>query len=98
MGVDNDTIWRWERDAAAPQIHHFSKIIEFLGYNPLPAPEDLADALLASRKFHGWSRRKAAKVLGLDESTLARLEQGKSQKPSQETRRKLETFIGKGIF
>ena len=31
IGVTTDTLCRWERNAAAPQIHHFPKVIEFLG-------------------------------------------------------------------
>ena len=49
-------IKQWSRPRR--KIRHYPKIIEFLGYNPLPPPENLVDALLAVRKTHGWSRRK----------------------------------------
>ena len=70
-------------------------IIRFLGYDHLPVPKNLADALLAARKARGWSRREAAKVIGVDESTLAKLELGKSRRPTRDTMAKLATFIVK---
>jgi transcriptional regulator with XRE-family HTH domain len=64
-----------------------------LGHDPSPAPENLADAILAARKAHGWSRREAGRVLGLDEGTLMRMERGISRRPSQETLRKLAALV-----
>ena len=45
IGVSTDTIILWESNAATPQLRHIPKIVKFLGYNPLPLPESLADAL-----------------------------------------------------
>ena len=40
---------------------------------------------------------EAAKVLGLDESALARIEKEKSQRLFRRTRRKLSILIGDGL-
>jgi DNA-binding transcriptional regulator YiaG len=41
LGVNVETLKNWERNACAPMVQHFSRIIEFLGYNPEPVPEAL---------------------------------------------------------
>ena len=38
IGVDEDTICRWENNETCPSVQHIPAIIGFLGYNPLPAP------------------------------------------------------------
>lgn len=68
-------------------------IVKFLGYDHLPAPQNLAGRLLAVRKARGLSRREAAGVIGINECTLAKLELGKSRRPSRETLSKLEALI-----
>jgi transcriptional regulator with XRE-family HTH domain len=93
IGIDTDTLCRWERNESSPQIRNLPKIVKFLGYDHSPAPKNLADALLAVRKAHGWSRREAAKIIGLNESTLAKIERGKSRRPAQTTLGKLVAFI-----
>jgi transcriptional regulator with XRE-family HTH domain len=51
-------------------------IIRFLGYNPVPEAETLAGRITHWRVSQGISRKKLAKKLGVDESTLARWERG----------------------
>ena len=36
IGVDEDTIFRWEGNKSKPQVQFIPAIIKFLGYNPLP--------------------------------------------------------------
>jgi DNA-binding XRE family transcriptional regulator len=37
IGVDEETIYRWESSESMPQIRFIPAIIEFLGYSPFPA-------------------------------------------------------------
>lgn len=41
IGVDEATIFNWESNETTPTIRHIPRVIEFLGYNPLPPPESL---------------------------------------------------------
>jgi DNA-binding XRE family transcriptional regulator len=97
IGFDDNTLCLWERNETEASIRLIPAIIRFLGFNPLPVPKDLADAVLVAQKPHGWNRWQAAKLIGFNESTLVRLEQGRSRRPSQETLRKLATLIGKDL-
>src|SRR6266478_5896290 len=41
IGVNETTVFNWERNKARPQIHYLPRILKFLGYNPLPVSESL---------------------------------------------------------
>lgn len=55
---------------------HTPKIIRFLGYVPFSVGDSLPEPLKAYRKFRGLSRKKLARILGVDEGTLWRWENG----------------------
>jgi hypothetical protein len=50
-------------------------ILEFLSYDPFPAPRRLAGRLLAKRRGMGWSIRAAAEQIGIDPITWRDWEQ-----------------------
>lgn len=54
-------------------------IIQFLGYNPLPAASSLPERLVTARRALGLSQRKMAAKLGIDPATLMRWEAGLHQ-------------------
>jgi transcriptional regulator with XRE-family HTH domain len=54
-------------------------IIQFLGYNPLPAARSLPERLRTARRALGLSQRKMAKKLGVDPATLMGWEAGRHQ-------------------
>jgi len=54
-------------------------IIQFLGYNPLPAADSLPERLATARKALGLSQRKMAGKLGVDPATLMGWEAGRHQ-------------------
>ena len=87
--VDETTIYNWERNATSPQIHQLPAVIYFLGYNPLPVPETLSDTLRSVRKLQGLTQKEMARRLGIDPTTLARWETGKSR-PSRKLLRMTE--------
>jgi transcriptional regulator with XRE-family HTH domain len=82
VGVDTTTIWNWQSNATSPQVHDMPRIIEFLGYNPLPVPELFGEQILSVRKALGLIQRAMSKQLGVDSTTLARWENGE-RRPSR---------------
>jgi transcriptional regulator with XRE-family HTH domain len=54
-------------------------IMQFLGYNPLPAASALAERLATARRVLGLSQRKMAGKVGVDPSTLMGWEAGRHQ-------------------
>jgi transcriptional regulator with XRE-family HTH domain len=77
IGVSEATIYNWERNATTPQVHQLPKIILFLGYDPWPLSGSFAERLLSSRKKLGLNQKAMAAELGMDPTTLGRLENGK---------------------
>ena len=74
LGVAATTVYNWERGRAMPEVRFTPRIIRFPGYDPHPAPRSLPERLAACRRKLGFSRRRFAKHLGVDESTLVRWE------------------------
>jgi transcriptional regulator with XRE-family HTH domain len=68
--LEKETYATWEKDRCYPAMRHWPGIIEFLGYDPNPAPVTTGEKLLAFRRTFGISRRKLSKQLGVDEGTL----------------------------
>jgi len=89
IGVNATTIWNWESNATSPQVHDMARIIEFLGYNPLPQPASEPEKLVVARRALGLTQKAMARKLGVDPTTLARWERGKSRRLIAKTRRKL---------
>jgi len=83
IGVDENTIFNWERNKARHQIHYLPRIIKFLGYNPSPLPESLPNRFLGARKTFGFTQKAMAKRLEVDPTTLARWEKGKGRPSNQ---------------
>src|ERR1017187_4610659 len=52
IGVHELTITSWEGNAAIPEVRYMPAIIQFLGYNPLPAASSLAECLATARRAH----------------------------------------------
>ena len=81
IGVDEASVWNWEKGGMKPEIRHLPAIISFLDYNPLSEPDDLPAGLIWARSSRGLSRESCARMLGVDPSTLARWETGR-RKPA----------------
>ena len=93
LKVEAKTVHGWEKHRHQPSAGVEKRIIVFLGYNPLPVPTTLAGKLLTYRKCLGLSQSAMAKKLGIDPTTLARMERGKSRNPSAKTLCKVEPLI-----
>lgn len=86
------TVLNWEKNKAAPPIRAIPAILRFLGYDPFPPPNSLAERLLAKRRQMGWSIEKAASQLGVDEGTWAAWERG-AVIPQERYRVTVEGFL-----
>ena len=95
IGVSEATIWNWERHESSPQIHVLPRVIKFLGYDPFPPSESLAEKLVMSRKAIGITQREMANRLGIDPTTLGRLERGKPRRLFSKTSRKLAAVLAR---
>jgi len=93
IGVDPTTIWNWESHKSSPQVHDRPRIIEFLGYDPSPEPSTLAEKLLAARTDNGLTQKEMAKRLGVDPTTLSRLERGRVPRPTSQTLCKIRSLL-----
>jgi transcriptional regulator with XRE-family HTH domain len=79
IGVHEQTITGWERNATVPEVRYIPAIIQFLGFNPLPEASSLPGHLATARRALGLSQRKMAGKLGVDPATLMGWEAGRHQ-------------------
>ena len=70
------SIVNWETGRRKPYVRIMSKIIQFLGYNPIPTGGTIGERLVAHRKFRGLTQREFAREIGVDPVTLSRWELG----------------------
>ncbi len=69
-------VWNWENNRVTPAVKFIPAIIAFLRYNPMPEPMALPERLVWFRQGRGWTQKVFAKVLGVDQTTLAGWERG----------------------
>ena len=91
IGVDEDTIFRWESNESRPQIQFIPAIIEFLSYNPLQLPDSPSKRLIFYREVLGLSQRKLANRTGIDPKAIELAETGK-RPLSKKLRKVIESF------
>ena len=96
IGVDETTLYNWERQRTVPEIRYMPKIITFLGYDPGHAGSSSAEQIRAHRIALGLSLKKAAMLLGIDPGTLQGWETGR-HKPSKQSTAIISTFLGRTI-
>ena len=76
MGVNTWTYLLWEQDRTEPVVRYYPAIFAFLGYDPFPPPRTLPEQIASQRRRLGLPIKKAAKLVGVDEGTFARWENG----------------------
>jgi transcriptional regulator with XRE-family HTH domain len=79
IGVHELTITGWEGNTTVPEVRYMPAVIQFLGYNPLPAASSLPERLATARRALGLSQRKMAGKLGVDPATVMGWEAGRHQ-------------------
>jgi transcriptional regulator with XRE-family HTH domain len=80
LGVDETTIYNWEKNRTSPPFRYIPKIVKFLGYSPFNfQTETLGERIIILRKLLGLSQEKLANRLGVDPGTLRSWERNKHQ-------------------
>ena len=92
MGVSTDTVVNWEKDKTEPVAAQFRPIVAFLGYDPTPEAQTLADRLEAKQRTLGASLAQVARHLGWDPGSLKRYLDG-TWRISSDRRDILEAFL-----
>lgn len=93
MGVDEDSICHWEIGYSHPKVYLIPRIYDFLGYCPWKAPTSFGEWLQMARMGLGLSRRKLAKKLGMDVTTIDRWERGLGR-PTDRSLEHVRSFAG----
>jgi len=93
MGVSTDTVTYWENKRSQPQIYLYGKVIKFLGYNPyLNEIETFGNKVKNYRFVNSLSKKKLARLIGIDPTTIKKLEEGWG-KPQKASRRKILNYF-----
>lgn len=93
LQVSEDSITFWENGRSVPQIHHYQRIIQFLGYMPFEIDiSTIAGQIRWYRYEHGLSYKAFGKLANFDPATIATWEENKSY-PSSKNLKKLQEFI-----
>jgi len=93
LGVKADTVLNWEHNRTRPTLRHLPKVTAFLGYDPNPSdPKNLREKVLKYRKRCGISQKELARQIGIDPTTLSRLEKRKGR-CSPSIMRKVSAFL-----
>ena len=92
MGVSTDTVVNWEKDKSKPVAAQFRPVVAFLGYDPTPEPQALADRVEAKQRRLGASLAQVARHLGWDPGSLRRYLDG-TWRLSPVRRDALEAFL-----
>ena len=80
LGVDPESVSNWERGYCSPRLQFIPRVIEFLGYVPLPPLRGaLGENIVTLRRLLGLRQETLAHRLGVDPSTLAKWERGESR-------------------
>jgi transcriptional regulator with XRE-family HTH domain len=69
IGFSSNTVLNWEKGHNEPLVEAIPRIVQFLGYDPIPAPVTLSERMRAKRRRMGWTISEAADALGVDETT-----------------------------
>jgi transcriptional regulator with XRE-family HTH domain len=92
IGVCCLTITGWEKGRTKPKVRHLPAIITFLGYDPRTEPKSLPEWLARFREGKGWSQKRMAEFLGVDEATISGWERGEHT-PTRKSVEKIETAL-----
>jgi len=94
LGCDTTTVHNWERNLSQPQLRLIPRIVEFLGYEPpFVQPATLGEKLLEYRKARGITQKELACKIGIDPTTLSRLERNQGKRFFQNVLKKVNDFL-----
>ena len=80
LEVRVDTILNWEHSRTTPTLGNLPGVISFLGYDPSNGDlQTLGAKVLYYRKRRGLSQKELAKLIGIDPTTLSRIERNRGR-------------------
>ena len=80
IGVDTTTVTNWEKNRGGPEFRFIPRIIDFMGYEPPPDEQhSLGERIRRYRYLHGISQKELARQIGIDPTTLSRLERNRGR-------------------
>jgi transcriptional regulator with XRE-family HTH domain len=89
LGVNESSVYNWEKNRSNPCIRFMPSIVDFLGYPPpSSSPKNLGETIKKYRIAHGLSQKRLAVQLRIDPLTVRRLECNRG-KPTTRTINKL---------
>jgi transcriptional regulator with XRE-family HTH domain len=91
MSVSETSIVDWEA-SKQPHVRMYPAIIAFLGYEPWPEPASIGEHLKAERHRRGWSIKRTAAILQIDEGTFAGWER-QTRNPTRPSRTLIDAFL-----
>ena len=91
IGVTTSTIWNWEHGWII-DLRHIPRVIEFLGYNPIPCPDDIVERLAWYKQVNGLTLELLGAEMGRDPEQLADWLNGR-HKPCRRNREEVELFL-----
>lgn len=74
LGVNECTIYNWERGLHHPPAHQCNKAIEFIGHDPFPLPTTLPERMISFRRLSGLRVKDAAALARVDPSSWSNWE------------------------
>ncbi|MCP5057604.1 MAG: helix-turn-helix domain-containing protein [bacterium] len=77
LEVDEFTVLNWENGHTMPRVSYYSRIVTFLGYDPIGEGETLPEKMKAYRRREGFDQREAGQRIGVDEGTWRAWETGR---------------------
>ena len=92
IGVTTSTIWNWENGWSSIALGYMPKIINFLGYNPLPHPKGLMERLAWYKQVKGLTLEQLGTEMERDPEQLADWLTGR-HKPCRNNQKKIEIFL-----
>ena len=89
MSVSPWTVINWESGETMPPVWYGTRIIKFLGSDPMPEPESFAGRVWSLRWRLGLKQWELAEKLGVNQGTVSDWERGRCR-PSRELRERFE--------
>jgi transcriptional regulator with XRE-family HTH domain len=76
LGADASTLKGWEDGRFGVRRRHRGSVVAFLGYDPFPPERPWGEEVREKRLALGLTRKALAKVLGVNQETVAAWERG----------------------
>jgi len=95
LGVNEASVYDWEKHRTDPMVHLIPRITQFLGYTPpFFSGQATGQKIIAYRHIQGMSQRVLALTLKVDPATLRRWERNESF-PTGKLKTRLGPFFKK---